>query len=92
MKYIEKNEEKEELAIIPFVYDLSGAVIREKFAEIVMAPARIEPRIHCLDMSKNILEKRGLVELYKILIFNKSIKNVDFHRFAIKSQNFKSLK
>ena len=88
MKYIEKNEEKEELAIIPFVYDLSGAVIREKFAEIVMAPARIEPRIHCLDMSKNILEKRGLVELYKILIFNKSIKNVDFHRLAIKSQNF----
>ena len=90
MKYIPKSEQDEsnenkELASIPFTYDFSSGVIRSEFAEVVMAPARIEPRINKIDMSKNILKEKGLVELSKILIFNKYIKIIDFHTEAIKT-------
>ena len=78
-------KDKRELAIIPFVYDLSRGVIGSEFAQIVMASARIEPRINQIDMSKNILKEKGLVELSKILIFNKYIKIIDFHKEAIKT-------
>ena len=51
MKYIPKSEQDEsdenkELASIPFTYDFSSGVIRSEFAEVVLAPARIEPRIN----------------------------------------------
>ena len=90
MKYIPKSEQDEsnenkELASIPFTYDFSSGVIRSEFAEVVMAPARIEPRINKFDMSKNILKEKGLVELSKILIFNRYIKIIDFHTEAIKT-------
>jgi len=90
MKYIPKSEadelnENKELANIPFVYDFSSGVIRSEFADVVMASARIEPRINKIDMSKNILKEKGLVELSKILIFNKYIKIIDFHTEAIKT-------
>ena len=85
MKYITKSEDEKDLAIIPFIYDFSSAVIRTEFAGIIMASARLEPRIYKIDLSKNILKEKGLAELSKILIFNKNIKIIDFHRAAIKS-------
>ena len=84
MKYINPSE-NDELAIMPFAYDFSSGVIRSEFAGAIMASARIEPRIHTIDMSKNILKEKGLIELAKILLFNKNIKIIDFHREAIKS-------
>ena len=85
MKYITKKEDEKDLAIIPFTYDFSSAVIRTDFSGTIMASARIEPRIYKIDFSKNILKEKGMAELSKILIFNKNIKIIDFHRAAIKS-------
>ena len=82
---IEKLKREKDLAIIPFVYDFSSGAIRPEFAETIMASARIEPRINSINMSKNILKAKGLIELSKILIFNKYIKIIDFHKSAIKS-------
>ena len=45
MEYIKKSKENEELSIIPFEYDLTGAVIESKFTGIILAPTRIESRI-----------------------------------------------
>ena len=91
MKYINKspNQEKE-LAIIPFEYDLTGAVIESQFSGIVMAPSRIEPRISKLIMVQNILKEKGFLELAKALIFNNNIKTIDFHQSAIKSNQIES--
>ena len=85
MKYIAKTEDERNLAIIPFSYDFSSAVIRTDFAGIIMASAKIEPRVYKIDFSKNILKEKGMAELSKILIFNKNMKIIDFHRAAIKS-------
>ena len=90
MKYINQTQsydinETKDLVNIPFVYDFSSGVIREEFASIIMSSARIEPRINKIDMSKNILKDKGMAELSKILIFNKYIKIIDFHKGAIKS-------
>ena len=91
MKYINKspNEEKE-LAIIPFEYDLTGAVIESQLAGIIMAPSRIEPRISKLNMVQNILKEKGLLELAKALLFNNNIKVIDFHQSAVKSNQIES--
>ena len=60
MKYIHESQDEEykkkELAIIPFAYDLTGAVIESQYAGIIMAPARIEPRITELIIVQNLLK------------------------------------
>ena len=96
MKYIKKSKDeddnqKEDLAIIPFEYDLTGAIIESQFSGIIMAPTRIEPRITELILVQNILKEKGFLELSKVFLFNKNIKVVDFHQSAIKSHQIESL-
>ena len=94
MKYREEvrdNNNKVVLSGIPFTYDLTGAVIESELSRIIFAPARIEPRIQEIIMSQNLLRGEGLLELSKVLIFNKNIKIVDFHTSAIKSKHINYL-
>ena len=91
MEYRTERNDKNNLAVIPFVYDLTGANIVENFAGIIMAPSRIEPRIHEMKMTQNILKNNGLIELSKVLLFNKNIKNIDFYLSAIKSYHINYL-
>ena len=84
MKYI-KQEENNDLEVIPFTYDLKGADLNPEYAGIVMAPSRIEPRITKLDLGNNVLKEKGLLELSKTLLFNKNIKIIDLKRGALKS-------
>ena len=85
----EKNNLK--FAAIPFSYDLTCASIEEKFAGIIMAPSRIEPRIHEIKMSQNTLKNNGLTELSKVLLFNKNLKSVDFNLSALKTYHINNL-
>jgi Ran GTPase-activating protein (RanGAP) involved in mRNA processing and transport len=95
MKYIHESQDKEnikkDLAVIPFAYDLTGAVIESQYAGIIMAPARIEPRMSELIMVQNLLREKGIFELSKVLIFNRKLKLVDYHTSAIKSFQIDSL-
>ena len=85
MKYASKNEDSNSrYEIIPFVYNLSGASIEEKFAYIVLSPIRIEPRISKILLSKNDLREYGLYEIGKTLIFNKHIKNIELNYSLLK--------
>ena len=77
--------EKKFYAGIPFEYSLCEANLENKFANSVLSPGRIEPRIEHLIMSENNLEERGFFELSKILIFNKYIKKCSFDTSTIKS-------
>ena len=74
-----------ELAGIPFDYNLSEAFIQRKLANAILSPSRIEPRISKITMSQNKLDERGMYELSKALIFNKSVKRCYFDTSSIKS-------
>lgn len=92
MKYrTEIRDDNNNLAAIPFTYDLTGASIKEESAGIIMAPSRIEPRIYKIKMTQNFLKNNGLIELSKALLFNKNIKNIDFNLSAIKSYHINYL-
>ena len=84
MKY--RNFE-ENLEIIPYEYNLSEAAIEYNLLDIVMSPLRVDPRIDEIKLDKNILKENGFKELGKILLFNKSIKKIDFHVCQIKSSH-----
>ena len=86
MKYREvPSEEENNLQTLPFDYDISEAGIINKYANIVMSPLRIEPRIDGIKLSRNTLKQNGFMELAKILLVNKYIKNIDFHTCLLKS-------
>ena len=80
----DEEEEKIELAAIPFDYNLSEATLENRFANTVISPTRIEPRIDKISMSQNNLGERGIFELSKALVFNKNIKKCFFNTSAIK--------
>jgi len=89
MKYIQPNtiNNTNKLAIIPFEFNLSQACIEEKFTPIIFAPLRIEPRITKIILNYNNMEKLGLYELSKVLIFNKNIKIIDY-KFTLLHSNY----
>ena len=80
IKYINpmhENEENKDLAYIPFEYNLEGAYIEEKYSNTIISPLRFEPRITKLNLRKNSINRFGLYELGKLLIFNKNIKSMN---------------
>ena len=82
MEFLKK---KEDLSIKPFEYDLKGATIEFEYAGIVIPPARVESRISKINLTQNRLKEKGFLELAKLLIFNKKIKDIEFTRSSIKS-------
>ena len=85
MKY---RKEKLDYAKIPFVYDLNGADVEDRFANIILAPIRIEPRINKIVLSNNNLKEFGLYEIGKAIIFNRAIKTIDFNASLLKNNYF----
>ena len=82
------NHNKNSLSMdykIPFAYDLKGACLEERFASIIITPARIEPRINKIILSQNNLRESGLYEIGKAIIFNKSIRNIDLNNSFLKN-------
>ena len=79
------NEKKDELAVIPFCLDLQGAFIEGKFAHIIFAPIRVEPRISKIILTQNNFRENGLYEMSKILLFNKNIKSIEYKVTLLKT-------
>ena len=77
IKPIHKKEGNKDLAYIPFEYCLEEAYIKEEYSNIIISPARFEPRIIELNLRKNFIKRYGLYELGKLLIFNKNIRLVN---------------
>ena len=95
IKYIEplhKEEKKKKLAYIPFEYNLEGAFVEEKFSNIIVSPAKFEPRITKLNFGKNVLKSAGLYELGKLLVINKNIKSVKLDHRNLKNLSLEYLK
>ena len=85
MKYRHNLNNQNELEEISYIFDLSEAGIKNDYARIVLAPLRIEPRIDKIKMSKNFLKDEGIIELSKILLFNKNINNICIDHSMLKS-------
>ena len=69
----------------PFIYDLENAKIKSEFASCILAPCRIEPKINQLKLTNNNLCESGISELSKVILFNKSIKIIDYDLSFVKS-------
>jgi hypothetical protein len=80
------SEDSENLVKLPFVFDLSEAGINDVHLDIVLRPIRMEPRIEDVEMEKNNFGKEGILELHKVMIFNKSIKKISIKSCRIKSE------
>ena len=81
------NDKKGEnnLADIPFEYDLRDANIESYHTKLIFAPLRIEPRISIIALVKNKLKDLGLFELSKMLLFNPNIKKIEYNQVVLKS-------
>ena len=82
MKY---SEAKDDLEISPFVFDISEAGINDLYTDTILAPLRIEPRITDIELNKNKFKDYGIFELYKLLMFNKSIKIISLSSCVTKT-------
>ena len=58
---------------LPFVYDLNFGCIEGRYANIIIAPIRIEPRIENIILTSNNLRENGLFEMSKTLLINKKL-------------------
>ena len=71
-----ENTDESDLVNVPFTYELKGANVEGRFANVIISPTSIEPRISNIDLSQNNIREPGCYELGKILSFNKNIKSL----------------
>ena len=86
------SKSKENLSNLPFVYELSEAGIKDDNLEIVLTPIRLDKRVSEIQMDKNNFNLKGIIELCKVLIFNRNIKNISIKSCGIKPYYFGILK
>ena len=79
-----KKEKETDFVDIPFSYDLKGAGVEGCYANIIVSPASIEPRISTINFNQNNIREPGLYELGKMLSFNKKIKSLNLKKSIIK--------
>ena len=91
MKYIPvKDNQKDKLdenslAYVPFSYDLRDAEVSGNSS--IISPIKIEPRITNILLDKNDLREIGMLELGKVLIFNKGIKCLSNNHSLLKTRH-----
>ena len=90
MKYIKEssingNKRSNNLAIIPFNFNMAEARLSNIFSNSVFATLKLDSRISEISLSNNFLEHNGFFDLAKSLIFNKNIEKCDMDDSLIKS-------
>jgi hypothetical protein len=80
-----KFDYKNKLVNVPFISDFNGACIEGRFANIIIAPIRMETRITNIKLSRNNLREPGIYELSKAFLFNKSIKSIEYTVSIVRS-------
>ena len=78
------NNDNEKLSNIPFVYNLSDAVIEGKYASTILSPSKLS-NFSSIILTKNNLRELGLLELSKNILFNKDLKNINLKQCLLKS-------
>ena len=83
---LKKSEIHKDLDLIkvPFNYELNTSNVEGKFANIIISPISVEPRIEKVNFFLNSIREYGLYELGKMLSFNKKIKTLHLKRTLIR--------
>ena len=76
----------------PFIFDLSEAGINDMYLNTIINPLRIEPRITDIEMNKNRFKEYGMLELHRLLMFNKSIKKISLSSCTTKQKSLNTFK
>ena len=74
----------ENLAVIPFVYDLRGACIEARFSYVIISPLRVGNFVSNIQLKQNNLREAGLFELGKLSTFC-NIKQIELDTCLIRS-------
>ena len=74
--YKPKGENDDEFKEIPFTYSLKGAFVEGRFANTIISPIKLEPRISHINFGQNNIREWGLFELGKSISMNKNIKSL----------------
>ena len=86
---MEYSKNKDNLENLPFSFDISEADIGDIYINSILSPIRIEPRVTDIELNKNEINIKGIFELYKLLMFNKSIKKISLKNCLTKSNALK---
>ena len=87
---MEFYKDSKDLVKIPYTYELSEAGIKDNFLDTILKPVRIEKRIEDIELNKNNVQSKGILELHKAIMFNKRIKTISINSSTIKSINLNS--
>ena len=86
------NETNNQFAEIPFDYNLISSSMKGNYALLITTPMRQDDRITIVSMAENDLRELGMLELGKSLVFNKSIKSVNYSKNRLYSYYLDYLK
>lgn len=78
---------KKKLTRIPFSYDLSLALIEEKYSLSMLIPIECDSGIKQITLTQNTLGDVGNFELGRLLFLNSSINEVDISQTKISTKN-----
>ena len=73
------------LARIPFTYDLRGACVEGRFAYVVFSPLRLGDFVSNFLLRQNNLRESGMYELGKLCVFNDKIKILEYDTNLLRS-------
>ena len=82
---LDYKTQEEELARIPFVYDLKGGCIEGRFSYVCISPLRIGDFVSNISLKQNNLRESGLYELGKVCVFNNNVLLIECDTCLIRS-------
>ena len=82
---LDYTTQEEELARIPFVYDLKGGCIEGRFSYVCICPLRIGDFVSNISLKQNNLRESGLYELGKVCVFNNNVLLIECDTCLIRS-------
>ena len=88
MKYSKNNKNNKKFSAIPYEYNFIGSSMKGYYAILISSSMRQDNRIKIISMAENDLGELGMSELGKTIIFNPSIKILNYNKNRLYSYYF----
>ena len=80
MKFYIDNKDINKFACVPYEYNIVGGSMKGFYAILISSPMRQDNRIQSISMTENDLGELGMLELGKTIVFNPSIKTLNYSK------------
>ena len=80
MKFYIDNKDINKFACVPYEYNIVGGSMKGFYAILISSPMRQDNRIQSISMTENDLGELGMLELGKTIVFNPSIKILNYNK------------